>query len=617
MITKKALSRVVIPIIFVVLASIGSLLIKLAKQDNTSDDVGTFIAKRSDMTIKVVESGNVKARNAVEIRSEVEGRTTIVSVVPEGTIITEQDVKDGKILVELEASEIKERLNQQEITFEGAKASYTEAKESYDIQIKQNESDIQQGLLTVKFGLMEFQKYLGEDLAQKVLDSTDENGSFKIDIPSLIKDPNNLGGASLQKFRELSSSIDLAREELERANNDLSWTEKLYEKAYVAGSELEADKLKAQRAEITLEQARTALDLYMRYDFAKEAEKLFSDYLEAGRELDRIHAKSRSRLAQAQATLKSNEAKFRLQEEQLNKIRRQFEACTIKAPAPGMVVYASQNRRFGSSRTDIEIGEEIRQREEIMSLPNSAEMAVEIKVHETSVDKLRPGQKAVITVDALPDKTFAGEVLKIAPLPDPQSFLGNPDLKVYSTDVSIDNGSEIIRPGMSAKVEIVIAQLQDVLSIPVHSVANRQGQKLCYVQTSTGIQPIPVATGAFNETFVQITDGLTEGQKVLLNPPRLLADTEQKQTPFPRSPELGMDQSTQPPTGSDAEPTAQFPPGRRPDGAPQFQPGQRPPASFQPGQRPQRNQQFPTGQRPAGPAQSPPNRQHQRGTTEQ
>jgi HlyD family secretion protein len=597
MIPKKAISRIVIPIIFVVIASIGSLLIKLTKQDNTSEDVGTFTAQISDMTIKVIESGNVKARNAVEIRSEVEGRTTIVSVVPEGTIITEQDVKDGKILVELESSEIKEKLNQQEITFAGADASYTEAKEAYDIQIKQNESDIQQGLLTVKFGLMDFQKYLGEELAQKVLDSADETGTFQIDIPSLIKDPNNLGGASLQKFRELTSAIDLAKEELERANNDLSWTEKLYEKEYVAGSELEADKLKAQRSKITLEQARTALDLYMTYEFAKEAEKLFSDYLEAGRELDRIHAKARSKIAQAKATLKSNEAKWRLQKEQLDKFDHQFKACIIKAPAPGMVVYASQHRRYGSSRTDIEIGEEIRQREEIMSLPNSAEMAVEVKVHETSVDKLKPGQRAIITVDALPDMQFTGEVLKIAPLPDPQSWIANPDLKVYSTDVSIDDGSEVIRPGMSAKVEIVVAQLQDVLSVPVQSVANRQGQKLCYVQTSNGVQPTPVITGAFNETFVQITDGITEGQKVLLNPPRLLSDEGQKQqSPRPRRPpETAIDRPARSPGGPGADRSAQIPPG----------------------QRPQRNPQASPRQRPGGPAQSPPNRQRQRGAAEQ
>jgi HlyD family secretion protein len=606
MISKKAVSRIVILIVFAFITLVGSVLIKKAKSRSAPQDIGTFTAKRSNMTIKVVESGNVKARNAVEIRSEVEGRTTIVSVVAEGTMITEQDVKDGKILVELESSEIKEKLNQQEITFAGAEASYTEAKEAYDIQLKQNESDIQQGLLTVKFGLMDLQKYLGEELAQNVLDSADETGRFQIDIPLLIKDPNNLGGSSLQQFRKLSSDIDLAREELERANNDLSWTEKLYEKEYVAGFDLEADRLKAQRSKITLEQARTALDLYMKYEFAKEAETFFSNYLEAGRELERIHAKARSKIAQTQATLKSNEAKYRLQKEQLDKIKRQFEACIIKAPAPGMVVYASQNRRFGSSRSDIEIGEELRQREEIMSLPNSAEMAVEIKVHETSVDKLKPGQKAIITVDALPDITFTGEVLKIAPLPDPQSFLGNPDLKVYSTDVSIDDGSEVIRPGMSAKVEIIIAQLQDVLSVPVQSVANRQGQKLCYVRTSTGIQPTPVVTGAFNETFVQIVDGLTEGQKVLLNPPRLLADVEQGETNFPR-PEPGMDQGTQPPTGPEMDQAAQFPSGQRPQQ----------PSQFQPGTRPDRPRQFPPGQRPTTSPQAPSNRQRQRGTTEQ
>jgi multidrug efflux pump subunit AcrA (membrane-fusion protein) len=149
-------------------------------------------------------------------------------------------------------------------------------------------------------------------------------------------------------------------------------------------------------------------------------------------------------------------------------------------------------------------------------------MIAEICVHESSVDKVRPGQHATITVEAFPDKTFHGEVLNVAPLPDPQQGFLSPDVKVYTTKVSIDGSHDFLRPGMSAKVVILVDQLDDVLIVPIQVVANREGKKLCYVMASDTPQPREVGTGAFNDTFVEIISGLEEGEQVLLNPPRLL-----------------------------------------------------------------------------------------------
>jgi hypothetical protein len=149
-------------------------------------------------------------------------------------------------------------------------------------------------------------------------------------------------------------------------------------------------------------------------------------------------------------------------------------------------------------------------------------MIAEISVHESSVDKVRPGQSARITVDSLPDTTFTGKVLKVAPLPDAQRGFLSPDIKVYTTQVSIEGLHESLRPGKSAKVEILVEQLQDVAIVPVLAVANREGKKLCYVVTPQGAQPREVQTGAFNNTFVQITDGLAAGDQVLLNVPRVV-----------------------------------------------------------------------------------------------
>jgi len=103
---------------------------------------------------------------------------------------------------------------------------------------------------------------------------------------------------------------------------------------------------------------------------------------------------------------------------------------------------------------------------------------------------------------------------------DPEEWM-NPDLKVYSTDVRINGMHKSLKTGMTAKVEIIIEELKDVLSVPIQSVINHEGKKLCFVVTNKGPRHREVETGAFNDNFVEIKSGLSEGEKVLLNPPRL------------------------------------------------------------------------------------------------
>jgi HlyD family secretion protein len=114
-------------------------------------------------------------------------------------------------------------------------------------------------------------------------------------------------------------------------------------------------------------------------------------------------------------------------------------------------------------------------------------------------------------------------VLNVAPLPDPQHGWLDPGVKVYTTQVSIDGAHDVLKPGMSAKVKIFVEQLNDVEIAPVQVVANRGGKKVCYVVTDDGdLSEREVETGLFNDTFVEITDGLEVGEKVLLVPPRVV-----------------------------------------------------------------------------------------------
>jgi len=523
---RKRLRWVVVLIVLIATAA-GFAFVwrKSRNSENPDGHPGICAVTRGDLIVSVTESGGIEALDTNDIKSKVEGRTTIISIVEEGTYITQEDVNNGKVLVELDSSEIKQKLTRQEISFLSAEAAYADANGALEIQEKQNESDIKAGQMNVRFGLMDLQKYLGDTVADKLVRAAANRGIEPDEITKLVYD-SNLGGEALQKLRELESDIKLKEQDLELAKSKLQWTEKLYEKQYVSLNEKQADGLDKQRKDIAWEKAKTAKALFVKYEFPKDAEKLLSDYDEAQRELERIEARARSKLAQAQARLDSSKAKYLLEKEEVEKLRKQFDACVIRAPTSGQVVYSSSMMdRWERQRRLIEVGAEIRERQKIISIPDPSGMKVEIKIHETWVDKIQPGQEAKITITAFPDKEFTGKVLKKAPLADPEEWL-NPDLKVYSTEVSIEGRDDSIKTGMTAKVEVIIDKLTDVLSVPIQSVVTQEGKKVCYVMANNGPEKRTVETGLFNDNFVEIKSGLAQGEKVLLNPPRVTTESK-------------------------------------------------------------------------------------------
>ncbi len=481
---------------------------------------GTFTVQRSNLTISVTENGDIKPLNSLIITSKLEDETTLIFIVDEGIYITPEDVNNGKILVELDSSAIKQEVIQEEINFLDCQADFTAAKEAVGIQKNQNESDIEAGRMKVRFGLMDLQKYLGASVSEELIAKAENSQNWQDEISSFVYDPN-LGGEALQMLRALNSSIKLTEAKLARANDKLEGTQELYDSNYVAEIELKGDQLDVQSLEIQKEQDETAKALYVKYEFAKQTVMLLSDYNESRRELERIEATARSKLAQAQAEFEKEKAKYTLAVDELKHEREQLKACTIRATVPGEVVYASSmGSRWERRSRRIEVGAEIDERQKIIAIPDPCVMKVEVSVHETWIHKIQLGQATRINVAAFPEDTLTGEVIKKAPMADPEEWM-NPDLKVYSTDVRINGMHKSLKTGMTAKVEIIIEELKDVLSVPIQSVINHEGKKLCFVVTNKGPRHREVETGAFNDNFVEIKSGLSEGEKVLLNPPRL------------------------------------------------------------------------------------------------
>jgi len=183
---------------------------------------------------------------------------------------------------------------------------------------------------------------------------------------------------------------------------------------------------------------------------------------------------------------------------------------------------------YGSGRDDgiyyggeerIREGAAVRERQAIITIPDMTHMAVNVKIHESYIKKVKKGLKARITVDAFPDEPLTGEITKVGVLPDSQNRWMSPDLKVYLTTVTIDGTHDWVKPGMSAKVEILVNRLEDVVYVPVQAISPDNGKQICYVAGAFKPERREVEIGEFTDEFIQIKSGLKEGERVLLRLP--------------------------------------------------------------------------------------------------
>ena len=606
---KRIKRRRLIMLLIVVAVLVTGLVAAAIKRDAGIDTLsgGIFTVRRNNLTITVTEGGSIRAHKSIEYKCKVHrgresGDLTILNVVPAGTYVTQEDVDNGMVLAQLDASGLEERLIQEKMELSSDQENVTSAIEARDIQTIQNESDIAAGQLKVRFALLDLHKYLGEDIANRLIEDVKEvlnikrNDTSKVsdmtisDIPikgengvvnltssnlgrtndkpirdvnetfrlteiiapfleEVRNDPNLLeGSAAGEELKRLKDNITMAEGNLKNAEDTLAGTVKLHDANYVSNLDLQRDQLTVQNRKFARESAVVSLALFKEYDFPKNAEQFLSDYVEAGRQLQRVYAQCRSMLAQAQVKLSTAQEQLFWQDKRVKEINQNIEYCTIKAQAPGLVVYGtggsgdyyrSMRYRGGGSSGIIAEGETVSEGQTIISMPDTAIMVAEIGVHETEVDKVRAVQPATIVMDAFPDKVLEGEVIEVAPLPDQQRGFMNPDLKVYKALVRIDGTHDFLKSRMSCKVQILVEQLEDAIIVPIQVVSNRSGRKVCYVITSKGHQERVVRTGLFNDTFVQIIEGLEAGEDVMLNPP-LFSElgspaSFQQQQPVPKS----------------------------------------------------------------------------------
>ncbi|MDD5011504.1 MAG: efflux transporter periplasmic adaptor subunit, partial [Phycisphaerae bacterium] len=459
--SKKKLYIISFAVIVPVIILIAGMLLKGGGKVEADGPV--YKVKRGPLTINFVESGTIKARDQIILKNEVEGRTSITYVIPEG-----ERVKKGDLLVELDASLLADQKIDQEIRVQNAEAAYISAKENLAIVENQAKSDVDLAKLNLDFAKQDIEKYI--------------NGEYPYELD------------------KANADITLAEEELTRAQETLKWSKQLHDEKYISQTELKADEISEKKKALDTELAQKSKELLTEYTYKRNLAKLKSDVSQAEMALERTERKANANVIQAQADLKAKESEFGRQKDRLAKIEDQISKTKIYAPADGLVIYAlsAKNTGWRSSAEPLDVGREVYEREELFYLPLGNASNAEVMIHESYLKKVTADMPAIITIDALPGKTFFGTIKSIAPLPDARSMWMNPDLKVYSTIISIDGEDPMLRTGMSCQANIIVQQYENAVYVPLQAVIRIGREPAVYVKTGKTFQSRQIKVGLDN-----------------------------------------------------------------------------------------------------------------------
>lgn len=305
-----------------------------------------------------------------------------------------------------------------------------------------------------------------------------------------------LQGTYIKDMQIVESNITIAMENLRSSQNVLEHTKRMARKGFATPLQLEADEFAVKRTQLELAAQKTEKNVLEKFTRAKMK-----------KQLEATHKAGVALAISAGKTAK-------LEKTKLDRLAKQKDKCVIYSPDDGMLVYYKERSRWGSSTAQIEEGAPVRERQIIAQIPKLSEMQALVPVHESKVELVKPGKRASLKVL---EREFQGTVTHIANQPEGKSFF-QAQVKEYPTTVRIEGDATTLRPGMTAEVEILIDDLDDVLTVPVYSVVEKGGKFFAWVQTPDGPKRRELELGLSNDKMVAVNAGIEEGQQVVLNP---------------------------------------------------------------------------------------------------
>jgi RND family efflux transporter MFP subunit len=262
---------------------------------------------------------------------------------------------------------------------------------------------------------------------------------------------------------------------------------------------------------LTLEEKKLAKD-QSKFEAPSVQRQAAIDYEKAFRTLKQDSMDYGTKTEQAKAKMREVGSDLERQKNKLKIIQDVMSGFTIKAPAPGMVIYIKDWQ--GKKRA---VGGQVSPWEpSVATLPDLSVMESVTFVNEIDVRKLAIGQSVALSLDADPGKRLKGKVAAVASVGEQRP---NSDAKVFEVKIIVEKPDTTLRPGMTTGNAIETTSIANVLHVPLEAVMNESGVPFVFKKSGTRVSKQEVETGAMNDYYGVIAGGFAENDRVLLSPP--------------------------------------------------------------------------------------------------
>ncbi len=519
----------------------------LEPQPDVMDGAQFSTVQRGNLRVTVAEGGALDSTSKLNLKCELDNGGTIVSLVAEGTYvdgpsqyqvseedtlqsITEKHMHLANVpTADKPAGKAEQRSFEEALRTANPDLDWENLELGQTVQIpgallvKFEDADLREKILFQEKSVADAERDLGnakKDLALRRIETASANRQAALDVEFAQQDLDRyIEGDTPLQLLKMEGDIALAEEEIKRAEEKLASTRKLREKGYATSLEVQSNELTIKKQQNSITQTKKQQELFLKFEQPQQKKRYEAKLDQATVEEQRTIQKSNTLVESAEGTVLRRSEGLKAQQERLVLYKEQLIKSEMRAPQDGLVIYARSSSRYND--TYIKEGALIRKGYSVIDLPDISELMAVVQVHESFVRHIKTDQKAVVRIDSLPDREFQGVVRHVAPTPDARrKYYEN--ISVYDTHVWIqDENSQLpedLKPGVSAKAEIIVAELNDVMMVPVQSVTTYKGQKVVQVKRGENVVVVPVKTGQFNNRFIEIKDGLKEGDQVSLAP---------------------------------------------------------------------------------------------------
>ncbi len=527
----------------------------LSQEEKQERQEKYWTAEKSDFLVTVKLTGRLASTDVVELKCQLEGSTTIESIVDEGIVVTgpaRYTIQDGDtlasiagdmtrdelsirmlnsveeidwdnlpvgqsimipgdLLVELDPLNLKERINQMEIV----------------VQKSEN------ALLRMKGNLQTTE--LSAALAIKVA-----NNNHKLAVMAQEKLINSTIKNQIKSDRgsitNLANQVEQSKEQMAISEAKLKWLKELEEKKFLSKMSLREEELKltkernnAQNLRHQIALAEALMEAYLKYDKVSLLNQRELSVDEALVNIERTKVANIADLRDANATISTQENTLALEIERLEDLQEQMAATRIYAPSDGTVVYFSESYKEYGPIMD---GARVHRGRNLIKLPKTKSLKVELNVPQAKRSLLTRGMKAWVQVE---DVTLPGTLSVLGTTVD-TNRRGHTEKSYFKGEVFIDNSNfpDAVSEGMTVTVEIKVINLEGKtqrIKVPNQCVTTRMisedtAQTGCYVldPTTKKHKWRPVTIEYSDENFIAIKEetepgyGLQEGELIHLSP---------------------------------------------------------------------------------------------------